>query len=58
MGYLQQGINEDIIIATVGSERGIRIAGSALAGAVFQEQVTREQAVAADLWGVHAPSSE
>jgi hypothetical protein len=58
MGYLQQGINEDIIISTVGSERGIRIAGSALAGAVFQEQVTREQAVAADLWGVHAPSSE
>lgn len=37
---------------------GIRIAGSALAGAVFQEQLTRGQAVAADLWGVHAPSPE
>ena len=57
-GCLEQGINEDIIIATMGSERGLRIASSAQAGAVFQEHVNRGEAEAADLWGVHAPTSE
>jgi len=57
-GYLEQGINEDIIIATMGSERGLRIASSAQAGAVFQEHVNKGEAEVADLWGVHAPTSE
>jgi len=55
-GYLEQGINEDIIIATIGSESGLRIASPELAGAIFGEQVNMEQAVTADLWGVHAPT--
>jgi len=54
-GFLNQGINEDIIISTVGAECGLVIAEPEFAGTVFREHVSREQAEAEDLFGVHAP---
>lgn len=54
-GYLDQGINEDIIISTVGSQRGLTIADPGYASTIFREHISIEQAKSEDLFGVHAP---